>query len=316
MSNTVEEPKTSATMGDANVKAETKSKGKKKKLIRPRGKRGGVKHAKHPKVKSSISEETSASKDTSAKPVKAPTTDGPSAHSLLIASFHALEKKLAQATDEAERKKLLMERESLGGLKAYQDASLAGVDNLKGGESGKWIMQTVREVRGNVREDIKLLDVGSLTGTSFVKYPWIKATSIDIEPRGPNVQQVDFFDFPVPASEEDRFDVVSLSMVINFVGDIQDRGRMLIHAHRFLKKGGHLALILPLACVNNSRYCTHERLEETLKSCGWKVAHHDDSKSLTRYMFQETAKKWDKKVWKKEEIKVGVHLNNFCIVVK
>lgn len=269
----------SALRKEEDVAIAKKSKGKKKKLIRPRGKRGGVKHAKHPKTKSSTSEEKSASK--AAKPAKttAPTntaSDGPSAHSLLIASFHALEKKLAQTNDEAERKKLLMEREALGGLKAYQDASLAGVDKVKGGESGKWIVQTIREVRGNKREDIKLLDVGSLSGTSFVKYPWIKATSIDIEPRGPNVQQVDFFKLQVPPTEEERYDVVSLSMVINFLGDIQERGRMLIHAHRYLKKGGHLALILPLACVNNSRYCTHERLQEILKSCGWKVAHQDE----------------------------------------
>lgn len=43
---------------------------------------------------------------------------------------------------------------------------------------------------------------------------------------------------------------------------------------------------------------------------------HFSSKSLARYMLQEKSKKWDKKVWKKEEVKVGVQLNNFCIVVK
>jgi 25S rRNA (adenine2142-N1)-methyltransferase len=279
MSSAVEEIK--ETTHDAGAEegatvAVTKSKGKKKLLRRPRGKRGGVKHQKHPKTKSSTSEEKSASKDISTKSTSTTSASTPSPHSLLIASFHALEKKLAQATDEVERKKLLQERDDLGGLKAYQDASLLGADKVKGGESGKWIVQTLKEVRGNKREDIRLLDVGSLSGTSYVKYPWIKPTCIDINPRGPQVQQVDFFDLPVPASEEEKFDIVSLSMVINFLGDIQERGRMLIHAHRYLKKGGHLALILPLACVNNSRYCTHERLQDILKSCGWKVAHQDE----------------------------------------
>jgi len=286
MSDTVEDIKLEPNTVDSKPAAGTDSKavikiiGGKKKLIRPRGKRGGVKHKKHPKTKSSISEEKSASKDLSSKETTTtPTTTvagGPSPHSLLIASFHALEKKLAQATDEAEIKKLLQEREALGGLKAYQDASLVGADKLKGGESGKWIVQTLQKVREKERGDIRLLDVGSLSGTSFVKYPWIKPTCIDVNPRGPNVQEVDFFDLEVPSSEEEKFDIVSLSMVINFLGDIQERGRMLIHAHRYLKKGGHLALILPLACVNNSRYCTHERLQDILKSCGWKVAHQDE----------------------------------------
>jgi hypothetical protein len=40
------------------------------------------------------------------------------------------------------------------------------------------------------------------------------------------------------------------------------------------------------------------------------------SKSLARYILEEKSKKWDKKVWKKEEVKVGVQLNNFCIVIK
>lgn len=252
---------------DASV-AKGKSKNKRTPLRRPRGKRGGVKNQKKPKSSTSTAITSPAAKETAAAT--------PSAHSLLIAAFHALEKKLAQTSDEAERAKLIAEREKLGGLKAYQDASLVGVDKHKGGESGKWIVQTLHDVRGGKKEDIRLLDVGSLGGTAYAKYPWIKAKSIDINPRGPDVEQVDFFHLPPPTSEEDRYDVVSLSMVINFVGDIQQRGRMLIHAHRYLKKGGHLALILPLACVANSRYCTHERLAAILDSCGWKVVHQNE----------------------------------------
>lgn len=54
----------------------------------------------------------------------------------------------------------------------------------------------------------------------------------------------------------------------------------------------------------------------TLASDSFSPPYPCSSKSLTRYMLEEKSKKWDKKVWKKEEVKVGVHLNNFCIVVK
>lgn len=242
---------------------------KREPLRRPRGKRGGVKHQK--KTKSSLSVEASDPKAA----VKADASE-PTAHSLVIASFHTIEKKLSQTTDEAERKKLLAEREALGGLKAYQDASLLGADKRKGGDSGKWIVKTLQQVLEGEKKDVKLLDVGSISGTAYEKYPWIKAKCIDIHPRENDVEQVDFFDLSVPTIEEEKFDVVSLSLVINFVGDIQERGKMLLHTHRYLKKGGHLALILPLACVANSRYCTHQRLQDILDSCGWKVVHHDE----------------------------------------
>jgi 25S rRNA (adenine2142-N1)-methyltransferase len=260
---------TAPESGDEKKAVKKKNRNSKREpLKRPRGKRGGVKHQK--KAKSSTSTEASDPKAA----VKA--EKEPSAHSRLIANFHTIEKKLSQTTDEAEKKKLLAEREALGGLKAYQDASLMGADSSKGGESGKWIVKALKEVLGSERRDVKLLDVGSLSGTAFVKYPWIKAKSIDINPRGDSVERIDFFKLPVLASEEDKYDVVSFSLVVNFVGDIQERGKMLLQAHRHVKKGGHLALILPLACVANSRYCTHQRLEEILDSCGWKVVHHDE----------------------------------------
>ena len=109
---------------------------------------------------------------------------------------------------------------------------------------------------------------------------------------------------------------------MNFVGDLADRGRMLLHAHKYLSSNdgdgdGFLFLVLPLACVQNSRYCDHTRLRAILKSCGWgNVVRQHDSARLTHWLCKETSKDWDGKVWKKEEIKKGVSLNNFCIIVR
>ncbi|PWN93442.1 hypothetical protein FA10DRAFT_264093 [Acaromyces ingoldii] len=325
------------------------SKGKKREpLRRPRGKRGGVKHQR--KEKSSTSSSKGPAAVVKGKVKGQGKSEGkgrgkndkpPSDHAAKIAKFHALEKKIAQ-TDDAEEKARL--REEQGGLDAYQDASLFGGDRQRGGESGKWCAEKLELLRGKGRP-VRLLDVGALSGTSYQKYTsWIQATSIDINPRGDHVEKYAFLDYPKPASDEDRFDVVAQSLVVNFVGDLKERGRMLIHAHDYLKPDGYLYLVLPLACVTNSRYLDHERLRSILDSCGWNVVVQDDSKRLTRWLCQrkgalsseesgsigetnkgKKAKKgkrnndqaeWDGTEWKKQEIKVGATLNNFCIVVR
>lgn len=73
---------------------------------------------------------------------------------------------------------------------------------------------------------LRLLDVGALTGTAYAAYPWLDVTSIDINPRAPHVIQSDFFDFEPPSGEEENppYDVVSLSLVVNFIGDLHKRG--------------------------------------------------------------------------------------------
>lgn len=164
------------------------------------------------------------------------------------------------------------------------------------------------------------MDVGALSGTAYDKYDWIDTVSIDLNPRNDHVLQYDFFDYPTPRKiDQEPFDIVALSLVVNFVGDLADRGKMLLHAHKYLPedKNGFLFLVLPLACVQNSRYCDHARLRAILASCGWgNVVRQHDSARLTHWLCEETSKKWDKKVWKKEEIKKGVSLNNFCIIVR
>jgi len=97
---------------------------------------------------------------------------------------------------------------------------------------------------------LKLLDVGAIAGTacefhitfeSFAldsqinasphtfadaSQPWIDTTSIDLNPQAPHVIKSNFFDFPIPDSsnDDDLFDVVSLSLVMNFEGSLVNRG--------------------------------------------------------------------------------------------
>lgn len=106
-------------------------------------------------------------------------------------------------------------------------------------------------------------------------------------------------------------------------------GHFLLHAHSYLKREspGYLYLVLPLPCLTNSRYLTHQHLRSIFTSTNWEVVAHHDSNKLTHWFLKEIIKKdqegngsgrrGDGKVWKREELRKGVTpRNNFCIVVK
>lgn len=273
------------------------------KLVRPRGRRGGVKNRK----KTAVSH----------------------AHAQHIARYHTLEKQIARTTDEAERAALLAEQRALGGLAAYQDQSNTGAAVVRGGESAKWSAKVLKEL---LQPDtpLRLLDVGAIAGTAYAKYKWIAPTYIDLNPRAEHVHQSDFFDWPVPSAAE-RYDVVGLSLVLNFVGDLAKRGEMLLHAHQYLRPQGYVYLVLPLACVANSRYLTHAHLQAIVESAGYEVVRNEDSARLTRWLLRQRKPKrakagdtpmetirrkyFDGTVYKKRELVPGAQRNNFCILL-
>lgn len=94
---------------------------------------------------------------------------------------------------------------------------------------------------------------------------------------------------------------------------------MLLHAHDYLLPTGYLYIVLPLPCLTNSRYLSHERFASILDSTGWDVVRKHDSAKLTYWLVRRKegeAAKGDGEVWKREEVRSGVGRNNFLIVVK
>lgn len=57
-------------------------------------------------------------------------------------------------------------------------------------------------------------------------YPWISTTSIDLNPLSDSVLRYNFFDFPVPTKEEEKYDIVALSLVMNYEGSLINRGAL------------------------------------------------------------------------------------------
>lgn len=253
----------------------------------------------------------------------------------LIRRFHVLNKELAKCKADSETPKqreieILKEMESLGGLDWYQKASQLGQSKTRGGDSSKWLIQTLKthckDIIDNTQKPIKVLDVGAVAPDNYKQYAsWITAKPIDLNPQHPDIQQQNFLEMKHP-SEADKFDIVCLSLVINFVGDPKDRGQMLIHTRDFFtsptvtNRMHHLFLVVPLPCVKNSRYMTHEHMLAMMASIGYtKCLHHHFSNKLAYYLFELAGKPMLKNVsWKKKILpgRDGGARNNFCVVME
>lgn len=89
----------------------------------------------------------------------------------------------------------------------------------------------------------RLLDVGAVAGSAYAKWPFFKVTSIDINPRADSVLKFDWLEFTPGAVDmsDHVFDLLALSLVLNFQGDLPKRAEMILHAHRFLKPDGKVS---------------------------------------------------------------------------
>ncbi|KAF9921354.1 hypothetical protein FBU30_008639 [Linnemannia zychae] len=185
------------------------------------------------------------------------------------------------------------EMDDLGGLDMYQKASTLGQSKQRGGDSSKWLIPVIESCYPDLDKKngtpLKLLDIGALSPHNYKKYSsWIKATPIDLNPQDPLITKMDFLEMPVPPNADQLFDVVCLSLVVNFVGDPTQRGEILRHSTRFLVPGkGLLYLVLPLPCIDNSRYMDHELLVEIMTALGYKtLVRYHLAKKLAYYAFR------------------------------
>ncbi|PVU90382.1 hypothetical protein BB559_004652 [Furculomyces boomerangus] len=227
-----------------------------------------------------------------------------------------------------EQTEIDLKLDALGGLDAYQKSSLLGQSTKKGGDTSRYLIKHLFNINFLPSlNPIKLLDVGSLSPNNYEKEKkWIKTDCIDLNSQHPKISKLDFFDVPLSNPDNNSeisvhgpYDIVSLSLVVNFEGDIHKRGQMLIHAAKLLiEKPGILFLVLPLPCITNSRYFNEQRLLDIACAVGFEEllsSHH--STKLAYYIFRLSNKQ--KHVshpqFKKTLLKDGPGKNNFCIAL-
>lgn len=202
----------------------------------------------------------------------------------VIRQFHTLVKRKAQleklpasvsghaiATQDIEE-----QLARLGGLEVYQQMSVLGQGSDRGGGSEKVLIEWLRSERAKEKKipaKLRLLEVGTLKPDNYQHCSsWIEPTLIDLHPQHPKILERDFLLFDNRENYA-QWDIVSLSLVLNFVADPKDRGHMLLTAHDILAIGGYLFIALPLPCIANSRYLDFDHLQDLMETVGFRELH-------------------------------------------
>lgn len=252
----------------------------------------------------------------------------------LINAHHVLEKRRVQAVakgDVAQQAAIDKEIAALGGIEKYQQASLQGQRNDRGGDSSKVLMDWLKPSRNAMKETtghpLRMLEVGALSTTNECSRSQLFTVErIDLNSQGDGILQQDFMQRPLPQSDSDRFDIISLSLVLNFVPDAQGRGNMLLRTLEFLKQpedhGAELAmffpslfLVLPAPCVTNSRYMDEARLEAIMNSLGYSKTESKLTQKLVYYLWTRTHAADIKGSFAKTQLRTGGTRNNFAVVL-
>jgi 25S rRNA (adenine2142-N1)-methyltransferase len=249
----------------------------------------------------------------------------------IIRTHHTLQKQHAQAIkvgDAAKAKELERQIKEQGGLKAYQQASITGQSKIRGGDSSTVLMAWLKErkIAKSADGKLKMLEVGALsTSNACSKSGLFDVTRIDLNSQDPQIEQQDFMERPLPTSDTERFDIISLSLVLNYVPDAIGRGEMLRRTCQFLdsskaddKVFPGLFFVLPAPCIQNARYMTNQHLDKILNSLGYEKLHQKISAKLVYSLWKFTTSPVSKEptLFPKVEVNPGKARNNFSIIMR
>ncbi|CAK7232120.1 25S rRNA (adenine2142-N1)-methyltransferase [Sporothrix bragantina] len=280
----------------------------------------------------------------------------------LINNHHQLEKRRLQAVarnDKAAETAIAAEIEALGGLARYQQASLQGQHRDRGGDSSRVLMQWLGIDDDNKpatapleaakpsflsSAPLRMLEVGALSiDNACSASGCFHMERIDLNSQGPGIMQQDFLQRPRPKSNSERFDIISLSLVLNYVPQHSDRGEMLLRCLDFLHEPGMVSaegsdsqnasvpatdeaiqkyfpsvfMVLPEPCVANSRYLNEEKLADMMTALGFDLLESKASQRLVYYLWvrQRPAPRFIPR-FPKKELRSGSTRNNFSIVLQ
>lgn len=260
---------------------------------------------------------------------KTPASISSKATQKLIIAYHALQKDLSKArasNDEEKATALQAQIDALGGLEAYQRASIQGQSTSRGGDSSlvlmTWLKPYVPALKA-LAKPFKMLEVGALSIKNACSTSKLfDIARIDLHAQSPGITQQDFMERPLPTSEEEKFDIISLSLVLNFVPDTKGRGEMLRRTTQFLRRdatssmpdlAATLFLVLPAPCIENARYCNEERLTLIMTSLGYCLLQRKQTAKLVYYLWQWRDGAVIGEKFTKQMLRDKGGMNNFCI---
>lgn len=251
----------------------------------------------------------------------------------LISSHHQLQKRRRQAVargDKVEEALVDDELAKLGGLDQYQQASLQGQSHDRGGDTSKILLAwlPVSALRSLDRRP-RMLEVGALSARNACSTSGLfEVVHIDLNSQESGIQSQDFMERPLPEDLSEKFQIISLSLVLNYVPDAAGRGQMLKRTLSFLEKleatstpltepfFPSLFVVLPRNCVYNSRYLTEERFEEIMEALGYTKVRGKMTQKLVYSLWRkgDTAPTADTG-FPRKEVNPGRTRNNFVITL-
>ena len=247
----------------------------------------------------------------------------------IIRTHHRLQKAHAAALkrgDTQAAEDLQKSIDKNGGITTYQAASKQGQAKDRGGDSSKVLVDWLRQAnvldRKSTGDALRCLEVGALsTQNEISKLPGVvDMTRIDLNSQGAGIEKQDFMERPLPASRSECFDILSLSLVLNYVPDAPGRGEMLKRVTKFLRAGDGqtlplLFLVLPLPCIDNSRYLDEPRLLQMMESLGFAMINRKITPKLCYHLFSLTGSGSGAR-FEKKKIRDKPGMNNFSVVVE
>jgi 25S rRNA (adenine2142-N1)-methyltransferase len=191
-----------------------------------------------------------------------------------------------------------------------------------------WLKPLLPVLKGRKEAKLRMLEVGALsTGNACSRSGLFDIERIDLNSQGDGITKQDFMERPLSDDEKSQFDIISLSLVLNYVPDAAARGDMLKQTLKFLRPAPasdssstfpSLFLVLPVSCVSNSRYMDEARLEAIMLSLGYVKLHYKLSNKLAYFLWKATDLTPKKRfgTFKKTEVRAGGSRNNFAVVMK
>ncbi|KAG2735885.1 hypothetical protein G9P44_002099 [Scheffersomyces stipitis] len=212
-----------------------------------------------------------------------------------------------------------------GGIEAYQSASTQGQTAKRGGDSSKRLVEWLKteEYKSRLNQN-SALEIGCLSPNNLISTCGIfdSIVRIDLNSQSPLILEQNFMERPLPRNNSEKFNLISCSLVINFVPSPKERGDMLLRITKFLREPtkdtlSSLFLVLPLPCISNSRYFDNEILQKIMASLGFKQVFYYEAKKVAYWLFDWQGKRHQKlQVFTKKEAYSGSKRNNFCITLE
>ncbi|AAS52710.1 AER026Cp [Eremothecium gossypii ATCC 10895] len=206
------------------------------------------------------------------------------------------------------------------GLQNYQAASTVGQTASRGGDTSRQLVPWLREA--GTPADARALEIGALSAANCISTCGLLRTVVRIDLHSNDstaIEEQDFMLRPLPQADADAFDLISCSLVLNFVPTPLARGEMLLRFRSFLRGPRPLLfIVLPLPCMENSRYMNSEYFCNMMTALGYNCLYQRSAKKLIYFLFASRTgmpAPYPLKYTRKHQLADGPAMNNFSITL-